>query len=49
MGLCKKLFKWLNRRSQRQSLTSEEFKKLLVKYNIPKPHIVVNIYDKVRK
>lgn len=43
------LFKWLNRRSQRQSFTSEEFKQLLVKYNIPKPHIVVNIYDKVRK
>lgn len=48
-GSLQKLFKWLNRRSQRQSLTSEEFKKLLVKYNIPKPHIVVNIYDKVRK
>lgn len=37
------LFKWLNRRSQRRSYTKEEFKKLLVEFNIPKPYIKVNI------
>ncbi len=41
------LFKWLNRRSQRKSYTSEEFKRLLIEYKIPKPNIKVNIYDKV--
>ena len=41
------LFKWLNRRSQRRSYTKEEFKKLLVEYNIPKPYIKVNIYNKI--
>lgn len=43
------LFKWLNRRSQRRSYTKEEFKKLLVEYNIPKPYIKVNIYDRIWK
>lgn len=47
--LLKILFKWLNRRSQRNSYTAEEFKQLLIKYNIPKPHIVVNIYDKTKQ
>ena len=41
------LFKWLNKRSQRKSYTSEEFKELLIKYKIPKPIIKVNIYDKM--
>ena len=43
------LFKWLNRRSQRRSYTKEEFKKLLAEYNIPKPYIKVNIYDRIWK
>ena len=41
------LFKWLNRRSQRRSYTKEEFKKLLAEYNIPKPYIKIDIYDKI--
>ena len=41
------LFKWLNKRSQRKSYTKEEFKELLIKYNIPKPRIKVDIYDKM--
>ncbi len=41
------LFKWLNRRSQRYSYTKEEFKKLLVQYDIPKPYVKVNIYNKI--
>lgn len=41
------LFKWLNRRSQRKSYTSEEFKRLLIEYEIPKPNTKVNIYDKI--
>lgn len=41
------LFKWLNRRSQRNSYTSEEFKELLIKFKISKPHIKVNVYDKI--
>ena len=32
-----------------QSYTKEEFKKLLVEYNIPKPYIKVNIYDRIWK
>ena len=33
------LFKWLNRRSQRKSFSWDEFKKVLKKYRINKPHI----------
>jgi RNA-directed DNA polymerase len=34
------LFKWLNRRSQRNSLNWEEFKKLWQRFQMPKPRIV---------
>lgn len=39
------LFKWLNRRSQRKSYTSEQFKQMLKIFELPKPTIRVNIYD----
>lgn len=39
------LFKWLNRRSQRRSYNSEQFKQLLSAINLPKPTIKVEIYD----
>lgn len=39
------LFKWLNRRSQRKSYTSEQFKQMLEIFELPKPMIRVNIYD----
>ena len=38
------LFKWLNRRSQRNSYTSEGFNEMLKIYNLPRPKIRVNIY-----
>ncbi|WP_373665310.1 hypothetical protein [Sporomusa silvacetica] len=33
------LFKWLNRRSQRSSLSWEEYEKLWERYQVPKPRI----------
>jgi hypothetical protein len=41
----KLLFKWLNRRSQRSSLSFDKFKLFLVKYPLPSPKIYVNIYN----
>lgn len=43
----KSLFKWLNRRSQRKSMTWEQFDELLSKpgYQLVTPRIKVNIYD----
>lgn len=38
------LFKWLNRRSQRRSYTSEQFNIMIRKYNLQTPKIKVNIY-----
>ena len=38
------LFKWLNRRSQRKSYTSNGFNEMLKIFNLPKPKIKVNIY-----
>ena len=38
------LFKWLNRRSQKNSFNWEEFKAYLNHYPLPKPRIVHNIY-----
>ena len=38
------LFKWLNRRSQRRSYNWEEFERLLERYPIPKPRIMVKMY-----
>lgn len=39
------LFKWLNRRSQRKSYTSEQFKQMIKQYNIPKPYVRISIYN----
>lgn len=41
----KSMFKWLNRRSQRQSYTKAEFYDHVVRWKLPKPHIYVNIYN----
>ena len=38
-------FKWLNRRSQRACLTWERFRDLLRDFPLPKPRIVVQIWD----
>ena len=37
---CKTVFKWLNRRSQRRSLTWPEFARLLERFQVPRPRIV---------
>jgi group II intron reverse transcriptase/maturase len=37
---CRIVFKWLNRRSQRQSLTWEAFNRLLTRFDVPRPRIV---------
>jgi group II intron reverse transcriptase/maturase len=37
---CRIVFKWLNRRSQRKSLTWGAFHRLLIRFEVPKPHIV---------
>ena len=44
--LCAKriAFKWLNRRSQRKSFNWEQFAKYLIRYPLPKPHIVHRLY-----
>lgn len=41
----KLLWKWLNRRSQKKSYTSEGFRQLLGKYPLLSPKIYFNIYD----
>ncbi len=38
------LFKWLNRRSQKKSYTSEGFNQMLKEFDLPKGRVVVNIY-----
>jgi len=38
-------FKWLNRRSQKQSFNWWEFMEYLTRYPLPKPALVVNMYD----
>ncbi|RIV18176.1 hypothetical protein D2Q93_14510 [Alicyclobacillaceae bacterium I2511] len=38
------LFKWLNRRSQRQSFNYESYNRFLGRHPLPKPRIYVNIY-----
>ena len=38
------LYKWLNRRSQRTSYTSQGFNEMLKVFQIPRPKIKVNIY-----
>lgn len=45
----KTLLKWLNRRSQRKSLTGEQYERLLAHFPLPTPKIYVNIMQGVRK
>jgi hypothetical protein len=40
----RKLFYWLNRRSQRQNFNWESFRRYLIKYPLPRPKIYVNLY-----
>jgi len=40
----KKLFKWLNRRSQKRSYTWEGYEELLKIFPLPQPRIYVNVY-----
>jgi len=37
---CRTVFKWLNRRSQKKSLTWKAFNRLLTRFEVPQPHIV---------
>ena len=37
---CRTTFKWLNRRSQRESLTWKAFNRLLARFDVPRPRIV---------
>jgi RNA-directed DNA polymerase len=37
---CRTVFKWLNRRSQKRSLTWNAFNRLLTRFEVPQPHIV---------
>ena len=38
--VCRLVFKWLNRRSQRRGYSWVRFKAMLARYAIPKPRIV---------
>ena len=40
----RKLYYWLNRRSQRRNINWESFRKYLGKYPLPSPKIYVNLY-----
>ena len=37
---CRALHKWLNRRSQRPSMTWPAFRRMLARFHVPKPRIV---------
>jgi hypothetical protein len=39
-GTCRALYKWLNRRSQRKSLTWSGVNRLLIRFQVPRPRIV---------
>jgi group II intron reverse transcriptase/maturase len=39
-GVCRTLYKWLNRRSQRRSMTWRAFKRVLARFQVPLPRIV---------
>ena len=39
-GTCRALYKWLNRRSQRKSLTWPAVNRLLARFQVPRPRIV---------
>ena len=43
-NIIRKLYYWLNRRSQRKSFTWETFRRYLNKYPLPSPKIYVNLY-----
>ena len=45
MVICRNLYLWLNRRSQKKSYNSISFNKMLERYKLPSPKIMVNIYD----
>jgi len=38
-------FRWLNRRSQKQSFNWQEFTEYLKRYPLPKPALVYNLYN----
>ena len=40
LEMCRTLYKWLNRRSQRRSLTWPEVDRLLARFQVPKPRIM---------
>ena len=42
--VIKLLLKWLNRRSQRKSYSSNEFNNIIRSFGLPKPKIKINIY-----
>jgi len=44
-GAIQLLFKWINRRSQKQSFNWKEFSQYLNKYPLPKPALVYSMYD----
>lgn len=47
---CRIVFKWLNRRSQRPSLTWKTFNRLLIRYDVPRPRIVeLNLWGRPRQ
>ncbi len=43
-NVIRKLFYWLNRRSQRRNINWESFRKYLTRYPLPSPKIYVNLY-----
>lgn len=43
-NVIRKLFYWLNRRSQRRNIDWASFRKYLERYPLPKPKIYVNLY-----
>ncbi len=45
--VMKLVFKWLNRRSQKKSLTWEDFNVYLRRYSLPQPRIYHNFYLKI--
>jgi len=42
--VCKLVFKWVNRRSQKKTLNSTKFFEYIERYKLPKPRIVHNFY-----
>lgn len=44
-NVTKLIYKWLNRRSQRDSYSWKRYEEILESFNLPKAKIMVNIYD----